>query len=360
MGEGQTTETQAAPTVTVVIPVFNGENYLGEAITSVLNQTYRDFEIVVVDDGSQDNTWAVIEQFAAAHPAHVRGIRKENGGVSSALNAGIVGARGKYVAWLSHDDRFVPRKLELQMELLGYAPELVGVYSDYSYINSEGRTIGRVYAAWYPQPEMVRNLLHTVFLNGSTLVIERQCLLQVGLFDEKLRYAADALMWADLLIRYPIAHIPEALTEYRVHPQQASTRIKRQIISQDNQAWLRRVVEGYPIQQLFPELDKPDVKASDLAEAYLYIGDVFVLRHWHYKLGMSQYWKAFRAWPSWRNPVFRRTAEGFLRARVQEYRVTRRKTPIASPGVSSDNQQSIVDMRPGNEVVKCVRFTPEY
>lgn len=97
------------PVVSVIIPVYNGAKYLMEAIDSVLSQTFTDFELLVVDDGSTDETWGLIQSYGS----RVRGFRKLNGGVASALNLGIRESRGKWIAWLSHDDAFLPKKLVL-------------------------------------------------------------------------------------------------------------------------------------------------------------------------------------------------------------------------------------------------------
>ena len=103
---------QGLPKISVIIPVYNGQNYLREAIDSVFTQTYKNYEMIVVDDGSTDKTWEMIQSYGS----HLYGIQKENGGVASALNCGIRHASGEYIAWLSHDDLFLPNKLERQVD----------------------------------------------------------------------------------------------------------------------------------------------------------------------------------------------------------------------------------------------------
>jgi glycosyltransferase involved in cell wall biosynthesis len=340
------------PAISVVIPVYNGSNYLGEAIESVLAQSYCDLEIIVVDDGSTDNTWLVIERYMAAYPDTVRGIRKANGGVATALNAGICAAKGKYFAWLSHDDRFVPNKLQQQMDLLKSNPDVVGVYADYSYIDADGRIVGRVFAPWYPQGEMHRHLLQSVFINGSTLLIERRCLLEVGLFDATLRYAQDALMWIRLVMRYSLAHIAEPLTEYRVHVNQTTNTTKRRAIRRDNAIWLNRAIDDYPIQQIFPELDRPDLRAPEIANAYIYLGEVFVRRYYHWLLGIKYFWKAWSAWPNLRNPVAIKTGLALARS-IAHYLKTRTTHFQFGENVPNNPEVPIVmDLRPLADLVK--------
>ena len=292
------------PAVTVIIPVYNGENYLAEAIDSVLNQTCQDYNVLVVDDGSTDGTWAIVERYMVDHPGVVQGLRKENGGTATALNMGIRAAQSKYIAWLSHDDRFVPHKLETQLRVLREQPEAVGVYSDYAYINAASDYIGRAIAVTYPPAHMMRHLLQFVFINGSTLVVERRCLQEVGLFDETLRYSHDALMWLYLVQRYQLAYVPEALTEYRLHPEQAT--FARPEIRRDSWLWLKKATEQFTVEQIFPELNGPGITNADRAAAYIYLGDVFLHCVMHPRLSLRQYWLAWSVWPNLKNPVLRK------------------------------------------------------
>jgi glycosyltransferase involved in cell wall biosynthesis len=295
------------PAVTVVIPVYNGENYLAEAIDSVLNQTCQDYTVLVVDDGSTDGTWAIVERYRADHPGVVLGLHKENGGTATALNAGIRAAKGKYIAWLSHDDRFVPHKLEAQLRLLREQPEAAGVYSDYTYINAASEYIGRAISVTYPPAQMMRHLLQFVFINGSTLVVERRCLEEVGLFDETLRYSHDALMWLHLVHRYQLAYLPEALTEYRLHPEQAT--FARPEVRRDSWLWLKKATEQFTIEQIFPELTELDITKVERAAAHIYLGDVFLFCVMHPRLSLRQYWRAWAVWPNPKNPVLRKVVQ---------------------------------------------------
>ena len=111
-----TTCNMKKPLVSIVIPVYNGSKYLGEAIDSALEQTYKNIEIVVINDGSKDNgkTRAV----AKSYGDKIRYYEKENGGVSSALNYAIKMSKGQFISWVSHDDKILPEKIELQIEYL--------------------------------------------------------------------------------------------------------------------------------------------------------------------------------------------------------------------------------------------------
>ncbi|HWW76647.1 MAG TPA: glycosyltransferase family 2 protein, partial [Pyrinomonadaceae bacterium] len=122
------------PTVSVILPVYNGENYLRCAVESVLAQTLRDYELIVVDDGSKDSTPSI----AAGYGDRVRYVRQENGGVGAAFNHGLRLARGRYVSWLSHDDLFMPEKLEAQARALGELGEPAVCYTDLEFIDASG------------------------------------------------------------------------------------------------------------------------------------------------------------------------------------------------------------------------------
>ena len=119
--------------VSVIIPAYNAEKFIGEAIESVLNQTYKNIEIIVVDDGSKDNTYHIVKQNFGNQ---VKLIRKKNGGVSSARNMGVKNAEGEFIAYLDADDYWLPQKLEIQLRCFEKFPECGLCYTD-AYINGE-------------------------------------------------------------------------------------------------------------------------------------------------------------------------------------------------------------------------------
>lgn len=127
-----------APTVSIVIPTFNGANRLPRALDSVVAQTFPDWEIVVVDDGSTDATPAVAARYRSELGARLVYLQQPNRGSSSARNRGIDACRGRFVAFLDSDDEFLPRKLERQLELFARRPDLGFVYSDYAYVDLAG------------------------------------------------------------------------------------------------------------------------------------------------------------------------------------------------------------------------------
>lgn len=193
------TPTPDAPTVSVVIPAHNAAWCVARAIDSVLAQRYRDFEVIVVDDGSTDETGAVVARYVNA----VRLISQPNGGMSSARNAGIHAARGRYVAFLDADDRWLPDKLARQLALLEAHPELAFCAAVATLENPEGVAIGE----WrgHPGPsagvsEVFAN--HAAVAGGASAVVARkQLVAELGGFDERLSGAEDTDLWIRLAAR---------------------------------------------------------------------------------------------------------------------------------------------------------------
>ena len=129
---------QLNPLVSIIIPVYNGSNYLREAIDSVLAQTYRNIEILVINDGSNDN--GSTREIALSYGDQIRYFEKENGGVASALNKGLKEATGDYLSWLSHDDVYLPEKVAKEMEkLLALPDKNAVVFCRHSVMDAKGK-----------------------------------------------------------------------------------------------------------------------------------------------------------------------------------------------------------------------------
>lgn len=205
------------PSVTVVIPTYNGARFLRDAIDSALAQTWKDLEVLVIDDGSTDETPSVL----AAYGTQLRSMRKPNGGTASALNVGIRAARGEWVAWLSSDDMWEPTKIERQMEAARRHPDAGLIYTDYLQVDDEGRTIG-LFRGPCPKGRVGRvlRILRTMYINANSTLIRRTVFDSVGFYDETEPTALDLDMFLRIIERYDIVHVPEPLLKYRVHPGQ--------------------------------------------------------------------------------------------------------------------------------------------
>jgi hypothetical protein len=228
--------------VSIVIPVHNGAKYLREAIDSALAQTYRDTEIIVVNDGSTDN--GATEDVARSYGEVIRYLSQNNGGVASALNAGIETMTGDYFSWLSHDDLYEPHKIARQVEMIVELgdPDTV-VFSDYVNVDAENREL---YPVRMDHDLLARKPLYAVFrgaLHGCTLLIPRKALLEVGMF-KNLPTTQDYDLWFRLIRRYLFRHIPEILVRSRLHPEQASRTMDA--TAEAERLWIRMMSELTP------------------------------------------------------------------------------------------------------------------
>jgi glycosyltransferase involved in cell wall biosynthesis len=204
--------------VSVVIPVYNGERYIAEAIQSALSQSFKDFEVIVVDDGSTDNTPEIVSSFP------VKNFRQENQGEPAARNRGVELSSGQYIAFLDADDIRLTHSLAKCVELLDAQPEAAFCYGQAYIIDGGGRFIGHIKSpskhsyvrpGWYELKDMLLNGNH---FTVSTVILRRSCLEEVGKFDLSLRAGSTDLdMWVRLAKKFPVGYIAEPLAKYRLH-----------------------------------------------------------------------------------------------------------------------------------------------
>ena len=208
------------PLVTVIIPTYNYAHFLPEAIQSVLSQTFTDYEIIVVDDGSTDNTRSVVAQF----DERVRYVYQENSGPNVARNAGIRESQGRYIAFLDADDKWLPDKLTLQVPLLE-ANQLVGlVYAGMYLFDSEtDAVIGYHPLERCQRGQVLRQLYLDQFVPAPTPVVRREVFDSVGSFDEHRVTSDDWDLWLRIASVYWFDFVPKPLALYRVHPSVHST-----------------------------------------------------------------------------------------------------------------------------------------
>jgi glycosyltransferase involved in cell wall biosynthesis len=210
--------------VSAVLPVYNGAQYVAEAIESVYAQTVLPTEVIVVDDGSTDGTPRIIEQFEG-RPGF-RSVRTPNGGPGSARNVGVEQATGEYVAFLDHDDLWRPTKLERQ--LAEFEPTWGMSFTAYERTNTttSGVTTSELtcHESWDPEPRAVISRLARSSATGtpSTVLVKRDALHRVGPFED-VSFGEDWLMW----LRFaragnPVGYLAEPLTEYRWHGENRS------------------------------------------------------------------------------------------------------------------------------------------
>jgi glycosyltransferase involved in cell wall biosynthesis len=202
------------PLVTVIIPTYNRGTFIGEAVDSVLNQSFTDYEIVVVDDGSSDDTPRLLSKYGTA----IRYFRQDNAGQSVARNLGISVANGRYVAFLDSDDVFYPEKLEKQIAFMEAHPDLGYSWTDYSQGPSvlEGRE-GRARLDAVDGDDVFTELCKRNIICTVTVVARKDVLALAGMFDPALRASEDFDLWLRLCRVCRGAYIPEVLTHVRDH-----------------------------------------------------------------------------------------------------------------------------------------------
>lgn len=210
------------PLVSIIIPVYNGENFVIEAIESALNQTYENIEVIVVNDGSFDRT----EKLITPYIGRLKYIKKENGGVSSALNLGIKESQGEYISWLSHDDIYYPEKVKKQINFLRNRRERGLVYSNYECVTERGDHFSFSNFALNTCQAGLTDCYYPILTgmtNGCTMLIPRQILLQ-NPFREDLKYTQDYDLWFRIFPKMTIFFFDEVVLKSRNHKKQDSKR----------------------------------------------------------------------------------------------------------------------------------------
>ncbi|MBT9317206.1 glycosyltransferase family 2 protein [Leptothoe spongobia] len=208
------------PRVSVVIPAYNAMAYLPEAIESVLAQTFADYDVVIVDDGSNDNiqTWVT-----TIKDPRVRLVSQANRGLAGARNTGIRESDGDYIAFLDADDRWHPTKLEKQVTLMEASTNIGVVYTWMTLVNQTGEPTGRFVNNCVEGNVWESLILSNCVGSGSNPMVRRTCFEQVGDFDENLgSYMEDRDMWLRIAPYYEFAVVKESLVDYRQHPSSAS------------------------------------------------------------------------------------------------------------------------------------------
>lgn len=202
------------PLVSIVMPTYNRGHMVAQALDAVLGQTYTHLELIVVNDGSSDNTQDVLARYADAD-RRVRVINKENEGIPDTVNRGFREATGEYVTWTSDDNYYYPQAIEAMVEFLEANPDTAFVYADSRYIDGEGRDLGVHEAA---EPE---SLEHHCAPAGC-LLLRRTVFEQVDMFRREWVRCHDFDFYHRVYKRFEVARLPRVLYEYRFHEKSMS------------------------------------------------------------------------------------------------------------------------------------------
>src|SRR4029453_8493898 len=210
------------PKVSVIIPTHNRAEFLRSAIASVLNQTFQDFEIVIIDDASKDHTQEVIAHF---NDTRIKVIHNQiSKGAAGARNIGLTNTSGEYIAFLDDDDEWLPEKLKIQICFLDKSsPEVGGLYT-YSFIKE--KVSGRVLSTWNYE---IKDFSNENIVTTSSVLLRRECFEKCGLFDENMPTGSDYDMWIRISEKFSFEVIRDALVNYYIHENRLSINYEKKI-----------------------------------------------------------------------------------------------------------------------------------
>jgi len=235
------------PKVSVVMPVYNAGGFLEEAVESVLTQTFEDFEFIVIDDGSADDSSAALRQFA---DARMRVVRQENRGLVASLNRGIELARGKYIARMDADDRCEPNRFDLQVDYLDHHPEIALLGGSIATMDENGNQLAPCVAFPAAHEQIWAGIGRRPWMFCHPAVMfRRDAAIEAGLYRSEFAHAEDAEFFARLMTRHQAANLPEVLLNYRLRRSAISFhktehgRINAQLVA--------KIIDGWKPGQMF-------------------------------------------------------------------------------------------------------------
>jgi glycosyltransferase involved in cell wall biosynthesis len=240
------------PEVSVIMPCYNHSRYLPESIESILGQSYGDLELIIADDCSSDNSVDVIESFKRRDKRIIGIYNKENKGASGSRNSAMTASKGNYVAFCDADDVWEKEKLRIQMNCMlnnrGYA----AIHSDSTIIDGQGNPTGERFSSLHQSKKRSGSLFHELcianFINIQTVLLRRQCVNDVGLFEEDIKYVEDWIYWVKVANRFNFFYIDEPLGRYRVHEGSTNKNIE---------GCTKNLIKGYNrILSNFPDIPK--------------------------------------------------------------------------------------------------------
>ena len=293
----------SSPTVSVILPVYNGEAYLRSAIGSVFAQSLPDVELIVVDDGSTDGTAAIARELGP----RLTYVRQANTGVAGAFNHGLRLASGRFISWLSHDDVFLPEKLERQVAALARLGSPGVCYTDLAIIDADGAVMAEVEMPEYERQRVLRHLVTGGPICSAcySLMYDRACIDEVGPYAEQWKCTQDVEMLMRLVRRFPLIRVPETLMQVRDHGKRG---VASPACQREAQRFYRHQLQALPLGELFPEA--PERKA-----AYAWLGATLTRQPYPiYRVAYAQYRRTLEEgrWPD------RRAVGGILGLAIRE------------------------------------------
>nr|WP_294794422.1 glycosyltransferase [uncultured Mucilaginibacter sp.] len=206
---------QANPTISVLMPAYNAECYIAEAIDSVLRQTHADFEFIIVNDGSTDDTLNIINSF---NDPRIRVINQHNQGVAAALNNGLKQARATYIARFDADDICYPERLKKQLSFLQKNPEYILVGGDAEYISASGAHLFNFECIAHTHEEIIQKMYFYCPFVHPAVMYKKDTIIALGGYPENAHNFEDYLLWTNIVKAGKLYNIPEPLIKYRLNP----------------------------------------------------------------------------------------------------------------------------------------------
>lgn len=202
------------PLVSIITPLYNGQEFIGQSIESALAQTYRNFELLIINDGSKDGSYEAVSPYLK-DPRLIY-IERENGGVGAARNTALARASGKYIAFLDQDDLWTTDKLAVQVPVLEQNPDIALVYSNQDFIGDDNKIID------YPWETGIsgycfREMIEKNWISVLTVLVRKSVIDEVGPFKEDISGTDDYEMWLRVTLKHKIEYIDQILAHYRFH-----------------------------------------------------------------------------------------------------------------------------------------------
>lgn len=278
------------PLVSIIIPVYNGSNYLSEAIESALSQTYKNIEIIVVNDGSNDD--GATEKIALSYGDKIKYIWKENGGSSSALNIGIENMTGEYFSWLSHDDLYTSKKIEKSVEKIQFdISERQIIICGSDLIDESGNKIfhpKRELDGDFTSTQILKKLIANYGINGCSVLIPKSVIDRVGFFNEQFIYVNDVDYWYRIILNDCVfTCFTDKLVKNRIHNEQVSVK-KANLLQVESEILFKRFFE-----LLFDDLDKNIKKIVILIKTCSRVGKFDIVKNILKKLKLNNKLKLY-------------------------------------------------------------------
>jgi glycosyltransferase involved in cell wall biosynthesis len=276
------------PTISVIVPAYNAEQTILETITSVQQQTFSDFELIVINDGSTDRT---LELLNTVKDARLKIFAYPNGGVSVARNRGITQASGEFIAVLDADDLWTADKLELQLAALQQHPEAGVAYSWAYYMDEQGTSSQPSEPVYFQGNVYAQLLVNDFVVSCSNCLIRRQAVESVGEFDPEVAGAADWDYWLRLGLYWPFVVVPKHQVYYRISSGSMQSNVD--FMERCN---LRVIEKGF--QAALPEMQS--LKNQSIANTYRYSAHLYLTRvatTEAAKLATQKLWMAIRLYP---------------------------------------------------------------